>query len=73
MIFLNDLPEIIELSNGARAVHRKGVAEKHQKEKGLTRVDNVEVCPRCGSGREEIDKGVCKAILPDGKRCFMKW
>jgi hypothetical protein len=31
------------------------------------------VCPRCGSGAEKIDKGLCKNILPDGKLCCMKW
>ena len=34
-------------------------------------------CERCGSGREKIDKGVCKGIYtsPSGKQsiCFLRW
>jgi len=34
-------------------------------------------CPRCGNGREFVDRGICKGImtLDDGtkKMCFLKW
>jgi len=39
--------------------------------------DETDRCPRCGSGREKIDKGVCKGeyLAPDGKKslCFLRW
>jgi hypothetical protein len=52
----------------------KGIYEELEK---TMKQDEKEKCPRCGSGREKLDKGACKGIIEneDGttQMCFLRW
>ncbi|HRZ95282.1 MAG TPA: hypothetical protein P5262_01810 [Candidatus Moranbacteria bacterium] len=66
MFFPEDAPIISKLHKDAREILRKR-QEFNQREH----------CPRCGSSRDKIDRGICKGtyISLDGKRslCCLSW
>jgi hypothetical protein len=65
MLFPEDGLCVVELYDGAW----ENTCEKKKPLK--------EKCPRCGSGPEKKDRGVCKGdhLNPDGRKslCFLRW